>query len=86
MTFQEWFATSMIASWLRVFVAVIVAMFIADGADIFAVDATDLRAWLAAAFASTLPLVLRFLNPSDVEFGYGSKTDDRFDVFGDDEG
>lgn len=85
MTFQEWFATSMIASWLRVFVAVIVAMFIADGADIFAVDTNDLRAWLAAGFAAVLPLVVRYLNPSDAQFGYGSKTDDRFDVFEDDE-
>ncbi len=85
MTFKEWFATSMVASWLRVFVAVIIAMFIADGADIFAVDVNDLRAWLAAAFASALPLVLRFVNPDDTQFGYGSAADDRFDVFEDDE-
>ncbi len=85
MTFKEWFATSMIASWLRTFVAIIVAMFIADGADIFAVDANDLRAWLAAGFAAVLPLIVRFLNPDDTQFGYGSASDDRFDVFEDDQ-
>lgn len=85
MTFADWFATSPVASWLRTFVAIILAMFIADGADIFAVDATDLRGFLAAAFAATLPAVVRWLNPMDAEFGRGSIVFEPFDVWGDDE-
>jgi len=83
--FSDWFATSPIASWLRTFVAIVIAMFIADGADIFAVDATDLRGFLAAAFAATLPAVVRWLNPSDPEFGRGSITFEPFDVWDEDE-
>lgn len=85
-TFKEWFATSIIASWLRAFAAIVLAMFIADGADVFAVDATDIRTWTAAGLAAVLPLAVRWLNDSDVEFGRGSVgSSDRFDVFGDDE-
>lgn len=85
MTFADWFATSPVASWLRTFVAIILAMFIADGADIFAVDATDLRAFLAAAFAATLPAVVRWLNPMDAEFGRGSIVFEPFDVWDDED-
>jgi len=85
MTFADWFATSPIASWLRTFVAIVVAMFIADGADVFAVDATELRAFLAAGFAATLPAVVRYLNPSDVEFGRGAIEFTPFDVWGDED-
>jgi len=83
MTFSEWFATSPIASWLRTFVAIVIAMFIADGADIFNVTTDDLRAFLAAGFAAALPAIVRWLNPADTEFGRGSAASDRFDVFGD---
>lgn len=85
MDFPDWFATSPIASWLRTFVAIVIAMFIADGADIFAVDSTDLRSWLAAGFAATLPMIVRWLNPQDAEFGRGSITFKPFDVWDDDE-
>ena len=81
MRFQEWFATSPVASWLRSFLAIVIAMFLADGADVFAVDATDLRAYAAAGLAATLPVVARALNPSDFEYGRGSFKADRFDVF-----
>lgn len=79
MTFPEWFATSPFASWLRTFLAIVLAMFLADGADLFAVDATDLRGYLAAAFAAVLPAVVRWLNPADAEFGRGSIVFEPFD-------
>lgn len=72
MNFPEWFATSPFASWLRTFLAIVLAMFLADGADIFAIDATDLRGYIAAAFAAVLPAAIRWLNPADAEFGRGS--------------
>lgn len=85
MTFADWFATSPIASWLRTFVAIVIAMFVADGADIFAVELSDLRAWLAAAFAATLPVIVRYLNPMDAEFGRGSIVFEPFDVWDDED-
>jgi hypothetical protein len=83
--FQEWLATSPVASWLRTFAAIILTMFIADGADIFAVDASDLKLWLAAALSATLPTAVRYLNPADYAFGHGAIPDDHFDVFPDDD-
>jgi len=44
-------------------------MFLADGADLFSVDAADLRTWLAAGLASVIPLVLTALDPSDHRWG-----------------
>lgn len=81
--FAEWFARSPIASAARTFVAIIIAMFIADGADVFAVDATDIRTWIAAGFAAVLPALVRYLNPADPAFGRGSGVNDPFDVWGD---
>lgn len=60
-------------SYAKVFIAVVLGMFLADGADLFAVDMQDLRTWLAAGFASVLPLVITALDPSDPRFGKGSE-------------
>lgn len=62
-----------IKSYVKVFVAVVLGMFLADGADLFSVDAQDLRTWLAAGFASVLPLLITALDPSDNRFGKGSE-------------
>lgn len=59
-------------SYVKVFVAVVLGLFLADGADVFAVDATDLKTWLAAGIASVLPLLVTALDPSDARFGRNS--------------
>lgn len=59
----------MVRSWLNIFVATMITLFITDGADIFAVDATDVKAWLAAAFVAVLPLIANYLNPRDTRYG-----------------
>ena len=59
----------MVKSWVVVFVATILTLFLADGADIFAVDMSDLKAWVSAAVAAVVPLVLNFLNPKDTRYG-----------------
>lgn len=56
-------------SYVKVFAATVLALFLADGADLFAVDAGDLRTWLAAGLASILPLIITWLDPSDKRFG-----------------
>jgi hypothetical protein len=85
MRFPEWFASSIFASWLRTFIAIMLAMFVADGADLFAIDATDLRGYVAAACAAVLPAVVRWLNPADVEFGRGAIEFQPFDVWDDED-
>ena len=61
-----------IESYVKVFLAVVLGLFLADGADLFAVDATDLKTWLAAGIASVLPLIITALDPTDHRFGIGS--------------
>jgi hypothetical protein len=56
-------------SYVVSFVTVILGLFIADGADIFAVSATDLKSWLAAGLAAVLPVVVTALNKSDPRYG-----------------
>lgn len=62
-----------VQSYVKVFVAVVLGLFLADGADVFAVDAGELKTWIAAGVASVLPLIITALNPSDKRFGKGSE-------------
>lgn len=61
--------TELVKSYVKVFISVVLGLFLADGADVFAVDATDLRTWLAAGVASVLPLVITALDPTDHRWG-----------------
>jgi hypothetical protein len=59
----------MFKSWLKVAAATVLSLFLADGGDLFAVDWSDLRLYLAAGIASVLPLVITWLDPTDGRFG-----------------
>lgn len=59
----------MFKSWVKVFAATILSLFLADGGDIFTVDMGDLRVYLAAGVAAVLPLVITWLDPTDSRFG-----------------
>lgn len=59
----------MLKSWIKVFAATVLSMFLADGGDVFAVNWADLRTWIAAGVASVLPLIITWLDPSDTRFG-----------------
>ena len=58
-----------VQSYVKVFLAVVLGLFLADGADVFSVSVTDLKTWLAAGIASVLPLIITVLNPKDTRFG-----------------
>lgn len=62
----------MAKSYAKVFVAVVLGLFLADGADVFAVDMQDLRTWLAAGLAAIVPLVITAIDPKDTRFGRNS--------------
>ena len=68
---SKWVAVA--KSYVKVFLAVVLGLFLADGADVFAVDMADLRTWLAAGLASVLPLIITALDPSDARFGRHSE-------------
>lgn len=59
----------MVKSWVVVFIATLLTLFLADGADIFAVDMSDAKAWVAAGVAAVVPLILNWLNPKDDRYG-----------------
>lgn len=58
-----------IKSYVKVFLAVVLGLFLADGADVFAVEMSDIRSWLAAGLAAVLPLLITAIDPSDSRFG-----------------
>lgn len=58
-----------VKSYAKVFIAVVLGLFLADGADVFAVDASDLRTWLAAGLAAVVPMIITVLDPKDHRFG-----------------
>lgn len=58
-----------VRSYVISFVTVVLGLFIADGADVFAVSADDLRTWLAAGLAAVLPVLVTALNKSDPRYG-----------------
>jgi len=62
-----------VQSYVKVFLAVVLGLFLADGADVFAVDVSELKTWLAVGVASVLPLIITALNPGDKRFGKVSK-------------
>ena len=49
-------------SWGKVWAATVLGMWLADGADIFAVDKSDLRIYLAAGATAVLPLIITWLD------------------------
>lgn len=64
---SQW--VQVIKSYVKVFLAVVLGLFLADGADVFAVDMSDIRSWLAAGMAAVVPLLITALDPTDDRFG-----------------
>jgi hypothetical protein len=59
----------MVKSWVKVFAATVLSLFLVDGGDVFSVDWTDVRTYVAAGVASVLPLIITWLDPTDTRFG-----------------
>lgn len=64
-SFQDWFASSPIASFLRHFLAIVIASAVADFAQSGAFDFGNYQQWLIAALVAAVPPFLRWLNPQD---------------------
>ena len=63
--FLKWFAESKVASFLRVFVTVLISSAVADFSKVGGFDFSRWEAWLIAAVVSATPMLLRLLNPAD---------------------
>jgi hypothetical protein len=53
--------------------AAALATFVATGGDVFSLDLEGVKAILTAGVVAVLPVLLRYLNPSDTAFGTGAK-------------
>jgi hypothetical protein len=51
------------------FLSVVVFMFVADGADIFAISPEDLRSWVAAGLGAALRPIIAALDVKDTRYG-----------------
>lgn len=71
--FWEWFKVSPIASFLRVMLALVIGMMWADFAKAGRFDFTNWITWIIVAGSSSLPPILRWINPFDTAYGIGSK-------------
>ena len=61
---------ALFASWGRSFAAACVAQFLALGGSAFDLNGDAAKSIISAGVAALLPVILRWLNPNDVAFGY----------------
>lgn len=67
--FKQWFATSPIASFLRVAFALFVSQAMADFVKVGSFDFSNINTWIITALAAAIPGLLRWINPADPAFG-----------------
>jgi hypothetical protein len=60
---------AVLASWGRSFLAAVVAQLIVLGDSVLDLNRDGIRSLAAAGLAAVLPVILRWLNPNDDEFG-----------------
>lgn len=67
--FEDWLATSPLASAVKVFVAIVLGMAIADFVAKGSINFASWQTWIIAGLASAVPVVINWLNPSDSRYG-----------------
>ncbi len=67
--FKNWFASSPVASFLRVFVALVISQAVADFVQTDSFNFSNATHWVITALSAGIPTVLRWLNPADPAFG-----------------
>jgi hypothetical protein len=58
---------------LNAFIIAIFTQFVANGADVFALDGDTAKTILNAGISSAVWVIFRYINPKDSAFGLGSK-------------
>lgn len=71
--FLVWLAHSPIATFLKVFVAVIIGAAVADWSKTGAITLTDWQDWVIGALVAAVPVIINWLNPQSCSYGRGSK-------------
>jgi hypothetical protein len=84
-SFESWFATSPLASALRVFVATGIALAVAAWVESGTISLAQWQTWVIAALAASVPVILRWLNPADGVYGRNGEPIEYADIWGEDE-
>lgn len=66
--FLKWFASSPIASFLRVAFSIVLFMAVNDFVKLGHFDFSNAESWFIAGIASAVPALLRWINPEDKAF------------------
>ena len=67
--FEDWLASSPLASAGRVFIAYVIGAMVARFAEVGTFDFSNWKSWLIGALVVAIPPILRWLNPADTAFG-----------------
>jgi len=68
-SFLKWFATSWIASAIRIALGYVLAAMVDEFVKMGTFDFTNWKSWLIGAIALATPIILRALNPQDKAYG-----------------
>lgn len=63
------FMTTPFGSYLKVFLSTILAMYIAEGTDLWSIDLPMLKKFGSAGIASCIPVLYNALNPKYTNYG-----------------
>ena len=69
------FLNSPLGSALKIFVAVMLTMIVADWTNHGRIDFESWQTWIIAALASAVPVVVNWINPSDPRYGRKAPAD-----------
>ena len=84
-SFESWFATSPLASALRVFAATVLALAVASWSESGSISLSDWETWAISAAAACLPVLLRWVNPADGVYGRNGEPVEYADIWGDED-
>ena len=83
--FESWFATSPLASALRVFAATVLALAVAAWVESGSISLAQWQTWVIAALAASVPVILRWLNPADGVYGRNGEPVEYADIWDDED-
>lgn len=67
--FDKWFATSPLASFLKIFGAYLLSTAVAAWATTGVISLDQWQTWVIGGLVSAIPVIINWLNPNDARYG-----------------